>query len=80
MKQQIALDATALDVAFLEDTMYISLDSVFGQSWIREFHKQDDGWREIQSDKWQVTNRKESPAEIYWLETMRKRIGQSEDE
>lgn len=80
MQQTIELSAPVLDVAFLKDIMYVSLDAKEGQ-WIAEFERGSGKWTEIDSTKkWQIAKREESSVELYWLETMRKRTGQGDEE
>jgi WD40 repeat protein len=79
--QRITCDATVLDVTFHGDIMYVSLDAKEGD-WIVEYRATTEGWTPINTgDKWQISKRKESAVvELYWLESMRKRAGMSEDE
>lgn len=77
--QKIEMGTPVLDVAFLEDIMYVSLDAKEGQ-WVKEYAHTGKGWKIIESSQWEITKREETSVEMYWLETMRKRIGQGDEE
>ena len=77
--QKIEMDTPVLDVAFLDDTMYISLDAKQGQ-WVKEYTHTGKEWKIIESNQWEITKREETSVEMYWLEKMRKRIGQGDEE
>ena len=77
--QTIEMGSFVLDVAFCEDTMYISLAEQEGKS-IVEYQFSNDMWTEIDTDRWRITTSEESKAEIYWLETMRKKVGHADDD
>jgi hypothetical protein len=79
--QRISCTAPVLDVAFHGDVMYVSLDAKEGD-WIVEYRFMSGGWETVDTDdKWRISAREEnSTVELYWLETMRKRGGVSEDE
>jgi hypothetical protein len=75
--QRIEVPAFVLDVAFCNDIMYVSLD-VSESSWIVEYTYKNE-WRQLVSDRWKPYQRDSSPADLYWLEDMRKKVGQIED-
>ena len=79
--QKMDVGEKILDVAMYEDTMYVSLDS-HGKPWILEYHHTTDGFKRISTDRWNAsdTKRPESKVELYWLESMRKRVGVPEDD
>jgi hypothetical protein len=77
--QSIQVGATVLDVTFHGDVMYVSLDVKEG-NWIAEYRGEDGGWTRVDTgDQWQISTWEETKAELYWLETMRKRVGEPED-
>jgi len=79
LKQKIEVSFSVLDVAFKEDTMYISLDAQEGD-WIVEYRYVNGTWIKVDTDRWRMSTREASKAEIYWLETMRKRVGHADDD
>ena len=79
LRQEIEMGCSVLDIAFCEDRMYVSLDAQEGD-WIVEFDYANGEWTKVDTDRWKITIKEESKAEIYWLETMRKRIGLADDE
>jgi hypothetical protein len=76
--QEIVADAPVLDIAFYENIMFVSLDGK--QDWIVEYRCTNDRWEKVDTDKWRITKREENSLELYWLESMRKKIGHTEDE
>jgi hypothetical protein len=79
LKEKIEVSGSVLDVAFKEDRMYVSLDAQEGD-WIVEYRYSDDTWTKVDTDRWRIGTREESKAEIFWLETMRKRVGHADDD
>lgn len=77
--QQIQLPAPVLDIAFCENTMYISVDASEG-NWLVEYQLDQGLWKNIPTDKWQITTKEATSADLYWLESMRKTVGMIEDE
>jgi len=79
LRQKIEVAGCVLDVAFCEDTMFVSVDVQDGD-WIVEYQYSGDTWTKVETDRWRISRREESKAELYWLETMRKRIGHADDD
>ena len=79
LKETIEVSSWVLDVAFYGDTMYVSLDAQEGD-WIVEYQYINDTWTKVDTDRWRISTREESKAELYWLETMRKRVGHADDD
>jgi hypothetical protein len=77
--QQIELPAHVLDIAFCEDTLYISVDASEG-NWLVEYQFDQGLWKSILTDKWKITTKEATSADLYWLESMRKTVGMIEDE
>jgi len=77
--QQIELPAHVLDIAFCEDTLYISVDASEG-NWLVEYQFDQGLWKSILTDKWKITTKEATFADLYWLESMRKTVGMIEDE
>jgi len=80
MVQKMDIGENILDVAFYEDTMYVSLDAK-GTVWIIEYQYTPNGFKKVDARRWTVPDIKtETKADLYWLESMRKKVGASEDD
>jgi hypothetical protein len=78
--QKIEVAAVVLDVAVQENKLFISVDANEG-NWIVVYQHNGREWEKMHSDAWHISKREEVDiADLYYLETMRKRIGSSEDE
>lgn len=67
-----------LDITFYGDTIYVSVDS--NEHWILEYQNAKEGLKQIETDKWRTSTIVPTKAEIYWLESMRKRVGAEDDD
>ena len=79
LEQVIGVDAPVLDIAIQGDAIFVSSDAKEG-SWIQEFQRTTGKWEKVDSSRWNIGQRDENTVELYWLETMRKRVGQSEQD
>ena len=78
--QKIEVGAAVLDIAIQENKLFISVDANEG-NWIVEYRCNGSEWEEMHSDRWHISRREEADiVDLYYLETMRKRIGSLEDE
>jgi hypothetical protein len=78
--QKIEVGAAVLDVAIQDNKLFISVDANEG-NWIVEYRHNGSKWEKMHSDAWHISRREEADiADLYYLETMRKRIGSLEDE
>ena len=79
--QKMDVNEKILDVAVNENTMYVSVDAQ-GKAWILEHQYTTDGFSRVSTERWNTphTSRPESKVELYWLESMRKKVGVSEDD
>ena len=78
LAQSFDAGANVLDVAWCDDVMYISLDASEG-SWMVELQYTSE-WEPIQSTQWKLSQREaQTIPDLYWLEDMRKRVGQVEN-
>ena len=79
--QKMDVGEKILDVAIYEDTMYVCLDS-HGKAWVLEYQYLTDGFNRVSTNRWDTpgANRGENKVELYWLESMRKRVGVPEED
>lgn len=77
--QKIDVGQPVLDVAFYQDTMFISLDSNKG-TWVAEYQYANGTWQEADSTKWEAMEMQQNHVDLYWLESMRKTVGPHEED
>jgi hypothetical protein len=78
--QKIEVGDTILDIALYGNTMYVSVDTK-GKAWVVEYRHTNEGFTKVETDKWNAADTKQdTKAELYWLESMRKKIGGSEED
>jgi hypothetical protein len=78
--QKMDIGENILDVTFHENTMYVSLDAK-GTAWIIECQDTPNGFKKVDAPRWTAPDTKtETKADLYWLESMRKKVGASEDD
>ena len=78
--EQLTVKGAVLDIAFHGDVMFMSID--FDGVLIREYRQTPDGFKEVDTERWKILDSLETGAkvEIYWLESMRKLLGHTDDD
>ena len=79
--QTFEVPGSVLDVAFHRDVMYISIDSS-EKALILEYRHTSTGFEKVSSKRWNFSDSLECgpKVELYWLESMRKALGHSDDD
>lgn len=78
--QKIDVGENILDVAFHENIMYLSVDAK-GKEWIHEYQFTSDGFIKVDTERWNTPEMKvDTKAQLYWLDSMRKKIRTSEED
>jgi hypothetical protein len=78
--QKIEVAADVLDFVVHNDRLFISVDAEEGD-WIVEYQHNGKEWEKVHSETWRITKREETDiVDLYYLETMRKRVGSLDDD
>jgi hypothetical protein len=78
--QKIEVAADVLDFVVQNDTLLISIDAKEGD-WVVEYQHSGKEWEKVHSETWRITKREETDiVDLYYLETMRKRVGSLDDD